>query len=200
MKYLFAAALFACLTPFIAADDTPAKKDKPDEKTVVVEENPFKKAKVGDYAEFKMTIAVAGQNVEGTYKNTVSEKTEKEATLKSTSSAGGFDLPAQEIKIDLSKPYDPSSTTGLPKGDDIKVEKLGDGKEKIKIGDKEYDCTWTKSKIKGKAKDMDIDAEVKVWTCKSVPLGGTVKMEMNSTVAGMAVTVTMELSETGSKK
>jgi hypothetical protein len=196
MKYIFAAALFACLMPFLAADETPAKKDKPTDKPAATEENPFKKAKVGDYAEYKMTTSIGGLNIEGTIKNTVSEKTEKEATLKTTVTAGGQELPGQESKIDLSKPYDPNSTTGLPKGDEVKVEKISDGKEKIKIGGKEYDCTWEKSKIKGKANGVDLDAEVKVWTCKTVPLGGMVKMEMKSEVINM----TMELTETGSKK
>ncbi len=196
MKYLFAAALFACLTPFVVADDTPTKKDKPVEKVVAPEENPYKKAKVGDWAEYKMTTSIGGLNLEGTVKNEVTAKTEKEATMKTTVMAGGQELPGQETKIDLTKPFDPSSTTGLPKGDEVKVEKISDGKEKIKIGGKEYECTWEKSKVKGKANGVDLDAEVKVWMCKSVPLGGMVKMEMKSEVINMS----MELTETGSKK
>jgi hypothetical protein len=196
MKYIFASALFACLLPFVAADDTPAKKDKPTDKPAATEENPFKKAKVGDYAEYKMTTMFGGLNFEGTAKNVVSEKTEKEATLKTTIKAGDQELPGQESKIDLSKPYDPKSTATLPKGDEVKVEKISDGKEKIKLGGKEYDCTWEKSKIKGKANGVDVDAEVKVWTCKTVPLGGMVKMEVKSELFN----VSMELIETGSKK
>jgi hypothetical protein len=120
--------------------------------------------------------------------------------VNTTATVGGMEVPGQENKIDLTKPYDPNSTANLPKGDEVKIEKISDGKEKIKVGDKEYECTWTNSKMKGKANGVELDAEVKVWTSKSVPLGGMVKTEMKATIAGMAMTTTMELSETGSKK
>ena len=181
MKHLLSVcALAICFAPAAYAAD---------------EENPFKKAKEGDWAKFKMTTGVMGMNIDGELKMTVTAKTDKEATVKSTVTINGMELPGGEQKIDLTKPYDPTNASGLPKGTDVKVEKLGEGKEKIKIGTKEYDCTWLKIKSSAKIGDMNFDSEMKVWMSKDVPLGGMVKMEMKSKIAD----ATMELKETGSK-
>jgi hypothetical protein len=195
MKYLFAAALFACFLPFLAADDTPVKKDKPTDKPAATEENPLKNAKVGDWAEYKMTDNSGGIELKGTIKNVVSEKTGKFITLKTTAKVGSDELPTRDNIIELTKPFNPPSLAGLP-NDDVKVEKISDGKEKIKIGGKEYDCTWEKLKVKAKAINTEFDGEVKVWICKTVPLGGMVKMELKSEFSNMI----LELTDSGSKK
>ncbi len=184
MKYLFSAALVVCLVPVTRAAD---------------DDNPFKNAKVGDWAEYKMTTATGGFNIEGKIKMEVTAKTDKEATLKTTATVNGMEVPGQETKIDLTKPYDPTSTAGLPKGTEATVKKDGDGKEKIKVGDKEYDTTWQKMKISAKSNGLDFDASTKIWMAKSVPLSGMVKMEMNTKIANMEVKMTMELSGHGSK-
>src|SRR5262245_20383504 len=158
------------------------------------DEHPFKKAKVGDWASYTVTTTVMGQEFKGTTKVVVTAKDDKNVTLKTSANVGGMDVPAQETKLDLTKPYDPlDTTTTLPKGTDIQVEKDSDGKEKIKVGGKEYDTTWMKLKVKGSAMGVKFDANVKVWTSKDVPLDGTVKMEMTSDKGSM----TMELKETG---
>ena len=105
-------------------------------------------------------------------------------------------------KIDLTKPFDPTKVGGgggLPPGTDVKVEKGKEGKEKIKVGGKEYDSTWTTYKVKGKAMGQEVDAEVKVWMSKAAPMG-MVKMEMTAAIAKMEMKMTMELSESGNKK
>ena len=122
------------------------------------EENPFKNAKVGDYATYKMSVKFAGTTLGGNSTQSVTAKSEKEATVKTT---GEFEfmgnkqeIPPQEQKIDLTKPFDPTKVGGgggLPPGTDVKVEKGKEGKEKIKVGGKEYDCTWTIYKVSGKA-------------------------------------------------
>jgi hypothetical protein len=163
-------------------------------------ENPYKKSKVGDWAEYKMTTTAMGINIDGTIKQTVDAKDDKEATIKVTGEmsfmGNKMAIPEQKQKIDLTKPYDPSSAANLPKGTEATVEKDGEGKEKIKVGGKEYDCTWQKMKVKTKVGGMDFDSDIKVWTSKDVPLGGMVKMEMKSKLADM----TMELTGTGAKK
>jgi hypothetical protein len=161
------------------------------------EENPYKKVKVGEFATYKMTTKVAGQSLEGTITQTVAAKDDKEVTLKVTGKVNGMDIPAQEQKIDLTKPYDPTKTA-VPPGTDAKVEKLKDGKEKIKAGGKEYDCKWESFKVTGKAMGIEMNADVKVWQSKDLPLQ-MVKMEMNAEFAGMKMEMNMELSETGSK-
>jgi len=169
------------------------------------EENPFKNAKVGDYATYKMAVKFAGTSLGGTSTQSVTAKTDKEATVKTT---GVFEfmgnkqeIPAQEQKIDLTKPFDPTKVGGggLPPGTDVKVEKGKEGKEKIKVGDKEYDCTWTIYKVTGKANEQAITADVKAWMSKELPLA-MVKMEMTADVAKMKMEMTMELTESGNKK
>ncbi len=163
------------------------------------EENPYKNVKVGDFATYKMKVAVGPIALDGTTTQTVISKTDKEAKVKVTASVNGMDAPAQEQVIDLTKPYDPTKVGGgLPAGTEASVEKDKDGKEKIKAAGKEYETTWTSYKVKAKANGMDIDADVKVWTAKEVPMG-MVKMEMNAKVAGMDMKMTMELAESGNK-
>jgi len=161
------------------------------------EENPYKKVKVGEFATYKMTTKVAGQTLEGTITQTVSAKDDKEATLKVTGKLNGMDIPAQEQKIDLTKPYDPTKAA-VPPGTEAKVEKLKDGKEKVKAGGKEYDCKWETFKVTGKAMGIEMTSEVKVWQSKDLPLQ-VVKMEMTAEIAGMKMEMEMELSESGSK-
>jgi hypothetical protein len=167
------------------------------------DDNPYKNAKVGDYATYTMSTKVAGIAITGTVTQTVTEKSDKEATVKVTGEIefGGnkMDIPAKEEKIDLTKPYDPTKAGNLPGGADAKIEKGKEGKEKIKVGGKEYDSVWTDYKVKAKANGMEIDATVKVWTAKDIP-GGMVKMTMNADIAGQAMEMTMELKEHGNKK
>src|SRR5262245_60059875 len=101
------------------------------------DDNPYKNVKVGDFTTYKMTTKVAGMDITGTIVQTVTAKSDKEVTIK----AGGkvsfmgkdIDIPEQEQKIDITKPYDPTKIGGaLPAGTDVKVEKGKEGKEKIK--------------------------------------------------------------------
>jgi hypothetical protein len=177
------AALAVCLLPAARGAD---------------EENPFKKAKVGDYAEYKMTTSSMGRDFEGKTKMTIIAKDDKEATVEVTGKFGSMgkemDLPAQKQKIDLTKPYDPT-TANMPKGADVKIEK-GNGTETVMAGGKQYACTWMKAVSTFKIGDMNLESEMKMWSSKEVPLSGMVKMEMKSKFAN----VTMELTGSGSKK
>jgi hypothetical protein len=168
------------------------------------EDNPFKNAKVGDFATYKMDTKVGGFAVTGTLTQTITAKTDKEATVKVTGNfeVGGMkmDIPTQEQKIDLTKPFDPTKVGGgLPGGGEANIEKGKETKEKVKVGGKEYDATATTYKVKAKAMNMEINADVKAWMAKDVPTG-LVKMTMNAEVAGQKMEMTMELTETGNKK
>ncbi len=155
-------------------------------------ENPFRNAKVGEYVTYKLITKIMDNAVEGTMKQTLSAKSATEATLKTTASVLGMDVPAQEEKIDLTKPYDPAKAamSGNDKG---KFEKTGEGKEKIKLGDKTYDCTFLKGKVVAEAAGLKIESDVQMWFSPAVPLGGLVKMEMKSNLAN----VTMEFTGSG---
>ncbi|HJZ93755.1 MAG TPA: hypothetical protein VKE40_22965 [Gemmataceae bacterium] len=164
------------------------------------EENPYKKAKVGDYATYKTTMKFAGMTLEGTMTQTVTAKSEKEATVTITTKMNGMDFPERKQTIDLTKPYDPLKVTSdLPAGVEAKVEKLKDGTEKLKVGDKSYDCKWETFKMKAKAAGLEIDTDAKVWQSKDTPLQ-LVKMEVTGEFGGQKMAMEMELSETGSKK
>ena len=167
------------------------------------DENPYKNAKVGDYATYKMTTKIANFNVDGTITQSVTAVTKEEVTVKATGKVklgdNEMEIPAQEQKIDLTKPFDPTKVGSLPGGADAKVEKGKEGKEKVKVGDKSYETTWTTYKVKAKAMGQEIDADVKAWMAKDVP-GGMVKMTMTAEVAGQKMEMVMELTETGNKK
>ena len=169
------------------------------------EDNPFKNAKVGDYATYKLNMKVATFNVSGTTTQKVTAKSDKEATVKVTGSIDlngmKMDIPEQTQTIDLTKPFDPTKVGGggLPPGTDVKVEKGKDGTEKVKFNGKEYSGTWTQYKVKGKAMGQEINADVKAWMSKDLPLG-MVKMEMTADVANQKMEMTMELTESGNKK
>jgi len=170
------------------------------------QDNPYKNAKVGDYATYKMNMKVANFTIAGTTTQSVTAKSDKEATVKTTGSfelmGNKQDIPEQTQTIDLTKPFDPTKVGGgggLPPGTDVKVEKGKEGKEKIKVNGKEYDCTWTAYTVKGKAGGQDLTADVKAWMSKDMPLG-MVKMEMTADIAKMKMEMTMELSESGNKK
>ena len=164
-------------------------------------DNPYKTAKVGDFATYAMTMKVGGFEVKGTITNTVTAKTEKEATLKVTGKMNGMDIPAQEQKIDLTKAFDPSKIGpgAGGKGADAKVEETGKGKEKLTIGQKTFEATWTTMKVKTKTPVGDVEADVKVWMGKDVPLG-MAKMEMTSKVGGMDMKMEMVQTESGNKQ
>jgi hypothetical protein len=184
MRFLLVVTLFACLAPTARADDG---------------DNSFRKAKVGDWAEYKMTTNAMGKSLEQKVRMTVTAKDDKEATVETTGKqtfmGQELDIPAQRQKIHLSKPYDPTSLINLPKSEGVKLEKTGTGTEKVSVGGKEYETTWTTVKLTAKGKDTTLESETKVWISKEVPLFGMVKVEMTSAIINM----TLELTGTGSK-
>ena len=184
MRIALPFVLLLCLSSIVhAADD----------------ENPFHKAKLGDWAEYKMT----GPNVAGTTKMVIVAKDDKEVTYEITSKFSAFGqetvAPAQKIKVDLTKSYDPIIAANL-KQNNTKVEKLGEGSEKVKAAGKEIETKWTKQRATTTVNDMKIVTDTKMWFSKDVPVSGMVKMESTTTVPGMPGTsTTVELVKSGSK-
>jgi hypothetical protein len=162
------------------------------------DEHPFKNAKVGDYATYKMTVKAGNTSLTGTMTWRVTAKSDKRATLAATLTINGMDVEAEE-QVDLTKPFNPLTGSSLEKGFEGKVEKVKEGREKLSLGGKAYDTTWTAYQMKGKAEGVAIDGEVRYWWSKEVPVGFA-KMELVAKADGMAMTTTVELTETGNKK
>jgi hypothetical protein len=157
------------------------------------EENPYKSAKKGDWVAYNMSVSAMGFDLKGAITQKVIEKDDKSLTLEVTGKINDMDIPAQKQTIDLTKPFNPLGAANFPAGANSKVEKKESGKEKVKVGDKEYDCEWTSYKVSADAGGMKIEADVKTWSSKDVPLAGMVKMEMKS----MQANVTMVMEKAG---
>jgi len=158
------------------------------------DDNPFTKAKIGDWVEYKMT----GPNVEGKTKMSVVAKDDKEVVYEVTATFSfmGQEMaaPVQKLKVDLTKSYDPIVAANL-KRTGTKIEKDGEGAEKIKIGEKEFDTKWTKLKCTSTVNGVTVGSDFKMWFSKDVPLSGLVRME---TTTGM-FTTKLELVGSGHK-
>ena len=188
MRFHLLAAVAAALVPLAVAGQTPA-------------DHPLKAARVGDYATYALTQKVGTFEVKGTVTNTVKTVTDKEVTVEVTGQVSGMPIPPQTQKIDLTKPFDPAAA-GVAKNAgkaDAKVEKLDEGKETVTLAGKAYDTTWTTLKVTTKTAAGDVEMNIKAWVGKDVPLG-LGKMEMSSTVTGMAMRMQLELTEAGGKK
>jgi hypothetical protein len=98
------------------------------------------------------------------------------------------------MKIDLTKDYDAIGAANAA-DKNIKLEKIAEGKEKLKIGDKEYDTKWTQTKATATYNGVASVSEYKMWFCKDVPLGGLVKMD---TTVG-TTTSSLEIVASGKK-
>jgi hypothetical protein len=160
------------------------------------QENPLKNAKVGDWVSYKMTNEAAGKTIDVKVKMTVTAKDDKEAKLQSVMTFGGKEVPGQETTIDLTKPYDPTNTTGIPKEANAQAKVLEEGKETLNVGKTKYECKWMIMKVTAKVNNMDYESEVKVWSSKDAPMTGMVKMEMKSNITN----VKMILEDSGRGK
>lgn len=158
--------------------------------------NPYENAKVGDYAVYTMTTKVAGVSLDGSITQTVMAKDAKTVTIETVAKLNGMDVPGQKQVIDLTKPFDPTNVGGLPTERGATVEKLKEGKDKVKVGAKEYDARWETYKVTTNAGGMAFEADIKVWQAKGLAMP-IVKMEMSANVVGNKMEMTMELTETG---
>jgi hypothetical protein len=159
--------------------------------------NPYRQAKVGDYAVFKTTVKQMGASVEGSSKQTVVEKNDKELTLRVVTTQMGREIPLPDVKIDLTRTYDVYDLATLGRRNpQARFEKTGDGKEQLKVGAKTLDCTWVKGKLSYEVMGNKIESEVTIWLSASAPLSGLVKMHTRSNLNEM----TLELVEPGNAK
>lgn len=161
-------------------------------------DNPYKTAKVGEWIAYAMTTQVMGQSMQMKTKQTVIARDEVSVTVKTESWMGSQKMPASEQKILFSKPYVPYNAD--EKMTDAVVTPMGTGSETITVDGKPYACQWSKVHIVA-TKPMPMDSTTKVWTSKSVPMSGVVKMETDTAMKmgdkSVASKMTMELSGFG---
>ena len=93
----------------------------------------------GDWAEFKTTQAVNGRNLDLMTRMEVTAKTEKTAIIRTIVTVYGRAMTSGDQEIDLSKNYDPAPTPKRGLVADANIEEGESGKEKLKVGDKEYE-------------------------------------------------------------
>jgi hypothetical protein len=171
---------------------------------VRADEHPYARVRVGDYATYTIKMKVAHLTMEGMATQTVIAKTDQEVTIKTTGKLSFMGspqvLPPREQKIALTKPFDPTKfSPQLPQGAEVQVQKLHEGREKIVIGDKSYECTWTEYRVQAKSPGVNLNSHVKVWMCKDVPMG-MVKMVLKVSLRDQSMETVMELQESGSNR
>lgn len=149
------------LAPFCLADDKPRTE----------KEHPYAKAKVGEWVSYKSTMSAAP--ITTTWKQTVKARTDAEVTLTMESKIGDHES-TQETKMNLKEKLDPLNPPAV-NGVRPVVKKLGEGKEKITVGGKSYDCEWLHLETMIDVNGTKMKSISKSWTCKDVPLGGMVK-------------------------
>ena len=165
------------------------------------DENPYRNAKLGDYAKYFTHLKSPLGELKADRVQTVTAASDKELTLRTVIVANGKELPNKkpEHKLDLTKPFDPLGTGDGSVTESYKWEKVKDGKEKVKVGGKEYDCTWTsyKAVVTGKLGTMT-EGELKVWLSRDIPF--VVKRTFTLKAGTDDILYTAVLTEFGNKK
>ncbi len=159
-------------------------------------DNPLKDAKVGEWLQFATHAEVMGQTRETKMKLTVVAKDAVSVTLRMVMAIMGKEMPPQDMKYMLDKPYEPFKTGSS----DAVVTQLGEGYETIIVGGKSYECHWIKVKT-AETKPQARETTSTVWGCKDVPVNHMVKMESEATTTRggkiMTAKTTMELMDAG---
>src|SRR3954470_8126876 len=166
-------------------------------------DHPFKNVKVGDSTTFTSELKSDGSVYTGETTQTVTAKTDTVVTIKLAgfreTKGMKFDLGSREIKIDITKPFDPQKFADFPFGGDPKLEPGKESNEKIKIGGKEYNCTVMTYSMTSTTPAEKYTSQIKVWTSKDVPMG-VVRMTMVGMPSGEKSSMTLEWNSAGGKK
>jgi hypothetical protein len=174
-RSLFSVSLFAAAVACVCAQDA---------------DQPLKRAKVGDYVVHKMS----GVGVTGTMKQEVTAVTDKEVTIRFTTTINGMEQKATEQKIDLTQKADPAVEAANRKK--FNIVDTGKGQEILKINGKDYKCDWKSMTTTVTQNGMEIVTESKLWMSKDAPVFGMVKTETKT----FGQTTVVELAEAGNTK
>lgn len=158
------------------------------------EDNPYKKAKVGDWVKHKTATQTMGTNMSVLMTQKVTAKDDKGITIETVMEANGKKMAPQSATFTWDQLEKKKGNAWQAPG--AKIEKIKEGDETITVGGKSYKCHWVESKVTVE-KPVQSSGMVKVWTCPDVPINGMVKMVSDTTMnmAGqkMQTKATMEL-------
>lgn len=142
-------------------------------------ENPYRKAKVGDWVEY--TAEFGGQTM--TMRQTVTAKTDKVAKVKTEMKIGTNAMPGTEFEIPLDKPLDPKhfQSMGTQRGNPkAKVKELERKPDTIKAAGKEFQATLYKMQSEVDFNGQTLTSTVTVWVSPDAPLSGMVKLQVET--------------------
>src|SRR5215831_17194167 len=123
-------ALVVCLFPLAARGQEKAA-------------NPYLSAKIGDYLTCQMTFTIGDKEYKSEIKQSVIVKDDKLVILEIETRLDDRKDPITTVhKIDLTKPFNLVPVAFQGENVSGKREKIEEGTQKVKIGDKTYDCTW----------------------------------------------------------
>lgn len=159
------------------------------------EENPYKKAKVGDWVEYKVANKMGGISMDMEMKHTVVKKTDAEITIEYTSKVAGQEI-KNSITHKLDVKYDPLKASLGDKGD-AEMKQLDKGEETLTVGGKTLKTTWMTYEATTKSAGGAMTMKGKSWVSPEIPLGGVVKSETDLGAMGKQ---SMELKDFGSGK
>jgi hypothetical protein len=158
------------------------------------QENPYKKAAKGDWVSFEVKIAAGGQPRISTMKQTLTEKTDKEATVATEVLTGDQSIHMPDQKIPLDKSFDVTKLFKPQGVGEVEIQKLEEADESVTVGGKTYPCK--RIKVKVILKEHKKETITMVWVSPEAPLSGLVKTQTEF----LGRTITQELKETGKAK
>jgi len=162
------------------------------------EENPYARAKVGDWVAYKMSTKMAGHDMTMEQKQTVTKKTDTEVTIEAVMKTPAGDQ-TSSYTVNLKDKYDPNSEMKKMAGEGMVFKELAKGDETVTIAGKPIKTTWVQFESNGKVsaggQSVNVSQKGKFWRSSDVPLGGLVKSESEMQMGKMS----MELTGFGSK-
>jgi hypothetical protein len=155
------------------------------------DENPYKNAKVGDWAKYKMAIKAGGTAMESEQKQTVTARTETEVTIEMVMVMGGKENKAT-FTVKLNEKFEPYKMKNV----ETEVKEGASGSEALTINGKSVDTKWKELEVINKLQGTEMKSKVKLWFSPDVKLG-LAKMESDSGAMGKT---TLELVDFGGEK
>lgn len=132
-------------------------------------DNPYRKARVGDWATYKVTNHFGNSLYASEERRTITANNGRFVTIKVENIRDKEEPIVLELKIDITKPLTAVENLDFsPPGPGIK--EIASGKESLQIAGRKMDVRWTTFQI-----GQTDDVERKMWFSEEVPLNGCVK-------------------------